>query len=102
MNEYERNWSREDCPEHIHLCKNGSPRRGGGDRFVVRLARSQCGAECGVVEFVGERLESADCAARFYIRRWTCSRAAFRKIDGRSVVRADRLDECHICRQRSP
>ena len=54
-----------------------------------------------LVEFVGKRLEPADCPAGFHIRRWACSRAASRKIDGRSAVRADCLDKCHIYRQRS-
>src|SRR5207253_1173525 len=58
-------------------------------------------AECGVVEFVGQRLEPADRPAWFHVRRWVGFGATLWKIDGRPAVRADGLDKCDICRQRS-
>ena len=54
-----------------------------------------------LVGFVGQRLESTKRPARFHIRWWACARAAFWKIDGGPALRANRLDECHVYRQRS-
>src|SRR5262245_52869528 len=60
-----------------------------------------CRIELGLVGLMGKRLESADGSARLYIGRRVRSRAAIWKIDGRSAVCTNRVDECHVYWERS-
>ena len=50
---------------------------------------------------MGKRLEPASRPAGLYNCRRPCSRAAIWKVNGRPVVRANRMDKCHVHWQRS-
>src|ERR1700736_1296233 len=54
-----------------------------------------------MVGFVGERLESADCATWLHFHGWPGARFDFRQIDGWSGLCPNRLDQCHVSWQRS-
>src|SRR5204862_1985065 len=54
-----------------------------------------------MVGFVGERLESANCATRFHVGWWLSAPVAFREIDGRAAFRTNGVDQRHLPRKRS-
>ncbi len=67
--------------------------------FLARLERDERCPNIGMVGLVGERLESADCAAGFHFRGRPGARFDFRKIDDRSDLCPNRLDQRHVSGQ---
>ena len=101
LDEHARARDRQNCPEHIYLCKNRRAGRRRDDRLIVRLARQFRCAKLVLVGLVGQWLESAGSAARSHSHRRIRSDAALRKIDGWPPFRPDRLDQRDVHRQRS-
>ena len=101
MDEHPRTANWKAGAKHIHVCKDSGARCRRGSWTCAGMEREQRGPLSRVVEFVGQRLESADCAARIYHCWRFGARAVVWQIHGRPALRSDRLDERDVYRQRS-
>ncbi len=75
LDEHARARDRQDCPKHIHVCKDGGIGGRRGDWIIAGLECEQRRAFRIVVEFLGQRLEPADRSAWFRLPadwRWRC------------------------------